>query len=105
MRSVMRHVAAAVALVALLACSSVGTCWLRLTATSAHDCCEQDTAMKAPPRPCGSTAASVAPVELAPPVLASAVPVDPPHVVVERSTAAAFAPGYRVLVPPLILRI
>ena len=105
MHSVLRHAAAAVALVALLACSSAGTCWFRLADSSGHDCCEEGATVKAPPRPCGSTAASVAPVQLAPPVLASAVPVDPPSVMAERPSASAFAPGHRVLTPPLVLRI
>lgn len=105
MRSVLRHAAAAVALVALLACSSVGTCWFRLAESSGHDCCEQGATLEAPPRPCGSTAASVASVQLAPPVLASAVPVDPPSVMAERPSASAFPAGYRVVTPPLVLRI
>jgi hypothetical protein len=106
MPSVARCLAAVATLVAVLACSNVGTCWLRLAASNPHDCCEQDTTMKASPRPCGSTAAYVPSMELqAPPIWVSAVPALPPSVADERPGAGSFAPAYRVLDPPLILRI
>jgi hypothetical protein len=103
---VARRLPAVVALVAVLACSNVGTCWLRLTATIGHDCCEQDTTLQAAPRPCGSTATTVPLLELqAPMAWVSALPTVPPSVGADRPSPAAFAPAFRVLVPPLILRI
>jgi hypothetical protein len=98
--------AALVALVAVLACSSVGTCWLRLAATTGHDCCEQGSRMEAAARPCGSTVASVPLIEvLAPAVWVSAVPALSPSVAAPRASAVAFAPAFPVFAPPQILRI
>ena len=106
MRCVAHRFAALVALVAVLACSSVGTCWLRLATTSGHDCCKQDSKMEAAQRPCGSTAASVPSIEVpAPAVWVAAVPALSPSVGAERPSAAAFPPAFRVLPPPQILRI
>lgn len=106
MRCVAYRFAALVALVAVLACSSVGTCWLRLATTSGHDCCKQDSKMEAAARPCGSTAASVPLVELqAPAVWVSAVPALSPSVAAQRPSAVAFAPAFPVFAPPQILRI
>jgi hypothetical protein len=100
------RLAALVALGAVLACSSAGTCWLRLAAASGHDCCTQDSKMEAAPRPCGSTLASVPSIEVpAPAVWVAAVPALSPSVEAERPSAAAFAPAFRVLAPPRILRI
>jgi len=105
MRSVAYRFAAVVALGTLLVCSNVGTCWLRLAASSGHDCCEQDSTMKAAPKPCGSTATSVPLTELpAPLAWVSAVPALPLSATAP-SSLAAFAPAFPVLAPPLILRI
>ena len=106
MRSVAHRLAALVALVAVLACSNLGTCWLRLTAARGHECCEQDSTMKAAPQPCGSTATAVPLVEVqAPTEWVAAVPVPPVSAALERPGPAAFARTFRVLAPPLILRI
>jgi hypothetical protein len=99
-----RFAAAAVAFVALLACSSAGTCWFRLAARTAHDCCEQDAAMQEAGRPCGSTAVVAAAVELAAPVTVPVV-VPPVSVGAEAPGGVVFAPSEHVLDPPLVLRI
>jgi hypothetical protein len=98
-----RRLVGAVALAVLVACSSMGTCWLKL-ARAGHDCCEQGAAMAAPVNPCGTTAASVAPVDVAPPALSVSVRVQTPS-----ATLLAVPEGapttFRPTGPPLVLRI
>ena len=100
-----RHVTTAVALVALLACSSAGTCWFRLAARTAHDCCEQDATMQAPARPCGSDAIAISGVELAPPAVTAYVHLPPLSTGSDAPLGGFFAPADHVLDPPLVLRI
>ena len=103
MHSWTRRLAAVYALGALLACSSAGTCWLRLTAPAAHHCCEKGVNVK-PAKPCASEVASVAPVVLEPPALTHALGSD---LLPSASTSLpggvfALAPARE---PPLVLRI
>jgi ACR3 family arsenite efflux pump ArsB len=98
-----RRLAGAIALVALVACSSMGTCWLRL-ATADHDCCEQGAAMAAPVNPCGATAASVASVEVAPPALSVSMRVQAPSATI-LSIPQSVPITFPVTGPPLVLRI
>jgi hypothetical protein len=102
----MRRLAAAFALVALLACSSAGTCWAMLaTAGSSHDCCESDGgALSAPTRPCASTLATVAQVDLVPPAIVPGV-LAPAKVASPRAPVSAFSAAFPVIAPPLVLRI
>jgi hypothetical protein len=99
----MRRLAAAYALGALLACSSVGTCWLRLSSPAAHHCCEKGVNVK-PAKPCAAEVTSVVPVVLeapaASPALLAAPPVSPAVL-----PEAAFRPVLPVRDPPLVLRI
>ncbi len=89
-----------------MACSSAGACWLQFAGTT-HGCCaqDQDTTIAPFTRPCASRVISVIPVEVAPPaesaqhVVAHAKPFAASH------RGEAFAPGYTVVSPPLILRI
>jgi hypothetical protein len=104
---VMRRLAASVALLALLVCSSAGTCWVQIAGTSAgHDCCPEGSGdtMAGSAQACASTIAPVVPVDLAPPSAAAttllASPASPLAIPIE-----AFAPGFPILRPPLILRI
>lgn len=99
----MRRLAALYALGALLACSSMGTCWLRLSAPAGHHCCEKGVNVK-PARPCASEVASTAPVVLEPPALAHALP--------SGRLPSAYAPlaggvlaAATAREPPLVLRI
>ena len=103
MRPVARRLVGVVALVAVLACSSIGTCWLKL-AKGGHDCCEQEASMAAPVRACGTTATSVASVEVAPLALSVSVPVPPPSATILKVPDGIPA-AFPVTDPPLILRI
>jgi hypothetical protein len=101
----MRRLAATLSIVALLACSSMGTCWAMLAAAgSGHDCCESGASLAAPAKACASTLATVSPVDVA-------APAEAPVALLELGPAAytapvhAFAPAFPVLAPPLILRI
>jgi hypothetical protein len=105
MRAAVRRTAAGLALLTLLACSSLGTCWVRLAASTRHHCCAQGPAVQAQAKPCGSTAVSTPTVALAAPSDASQ-PL--PHLDVRTNLApraGTFGPADHVLDPPLVLRI
>ena len=101
----MRRLAASISLVALLACSSMGTCWAMLaTAGSGHECCESGASLAAPAQACASTLATVAPVDVAAPAETPLAPIELAPAA-HLASASAFAPAFPVLAPPLILRI
>ena len=103
---VMRRLAATIALVALLACSSAGTCWAQLAGANAgHECCPKsgDT-MTVPAKSCASTIAAVGQVDVVPPSASQLMP-DPPAATLSAVPISAFAPAFPVVAPPLILRI
>ena len=98
-----RRLDGAVALIALIACSSMGTCWLKL-AKGGHDCCEQESALAVPVKPCGATAASVASVEVAPPAPSVSVPVQAPSATI-LTVSEGVPTTFRPTAPHLVLRI
>jgi hypothetical protein len=104
---VMRRLAAAFALVALLACSSAGTCWAQLAAASeGHECCPPSgrSTLAAPAKACASPIAAVGPVGWVPAPFVSATP-GPLVSATWAAPATAFPSAFPVLRPPLILRI
>jgi hypothetical protein len=100
----MRQLAAVFALGTLLACSSVGTCWLRLAATAVDHCCHDAGVDVKAARPCAAEVASVAPVLLAPPA-AHAGPAVLPALPAGLPVSAAAMPALPPRDPPLVLRI
>lgn len=100
------RLAAAVAVTALLACSSLGLCWRQLGGER-HECCAGGETMSAPVNPCGSPVATVSPVKLPTPQAATALPVlsETPPAATLPPSPRAFSPSFRVMPPPLVLRI
>jgi hypothetical protein len=102
----MRRFAASVALLGLLACSGFGMCWTRVVPlVHHHDCCTSaGDRISRPAQPCAGEASFVKATFVPP-----SAPADAPVAVVATpavaTTAAAFAPSFRVKDPPLVLRI
>jgi hypothetical protein len=102
---VVARMAAVMTLGAVLACSSLGTCWLYFAGDN-HGCCAQDSALKAPPRPCGSAATGVASLEVGPPPPATLpAPVGTTSLLSGGGADSPFALPSPMRSPPLILRI
>jgi hypothetical protein len=99
----LRPAAAAIVLSAILACSGLGTCWKQF-ARSAHDCCENESAM-APAKTCASAVAQTVAVDLVAPSAIGWTVFSTAAVESAEPSAAAFAPAFPVKSPPLVLRI
>jgi hypothetical protein len=103
--STLARLAAAATLAAVLACSSLGTCWL-LFLPEAHSCCAPDSGIQATTRSCASAATCTAPpyfAPLAPALLPVAVDVSWPEA--GHVAGPLLASGVFVRPPPLVLRI
>ena len=103
---VLARLATAATLVAVLACSSLGTCWLHFVGNG-HSCCPQAAAtLAASSKPCASAAVPVSSAVVAPPLAAPVYDLPAPQALFSgQRTDSAFAPALPVRSPPLILRI
>lgn len=99
----LRGVTARLALLAIVACSSLGICWKEL-APRGHDCCERQGSRDAPAPGCASPTLHASAVPLALPVaVVVSVPGLEPVLAPPVLRAVRSAPGTKA--PPLILRI
>lgn len=101
--TVVARIAAVMTLGAVLACSSLGTCWLYF-AGSPHGCCARDSVLKAPPKPCASAATGVTSLEVGPPATLPAV-ADLPSPSRRAWADPALALPFPMRSPPAVLRI
>ena len=104
MRVILARAAAASALVAILACSSLGVCW-RQFAHRSHDCCTGGGVMTERARPCAALVASETAVKVAPPA-GTVITFEGPLPAPAAGTASvAPLPALLPQSPPLVLRV
>jgi hypothetical protein len=104
MRVILARAAAASALIAILACSSLGVCWRQL-ARDSHDCCTDRGAMTQKARPCAAAVASETAVKVVPPA-GTVITFEGPLPAPAAGTASvAPVPALLPQSPPLVLRV